>query len=620
MKNAIIFSISLLAIFAFSQPRPNVTDISGRVMDQTTSQAIVGARVMIKNSNLTAITDTSGRFMITTDLERAVLVVSHLGHFEREIMWEGQQHLNIFLKRNNNTTDLVDVNDFHQPHRVQEAGISDLSLASGLLRVKAQGQRPYQDWTTTQAEDYSYIQENIFRSAETNPTSTFSIDVDHASYSNIRRFLNLGKRPPIDAVRIEEMINYFHYDYPDPASQHPLRIYSEMAPCPWNKDHRLLHVGLKSKSLKLDDLPASNLVFLIDVSGSMASPRKLPLVKKSFELLLDQMRPHDRVAIVTYAGSSGVLLPSTAASEKGEIRAALEQLTPGGSTAGAQGILTAYQVAQSNFIERGNNRIILATDGDFNIGVSSDVALIRLIEKKRSTGIYLSILGFGMGNYKDAKMQKLAQHGNGNHHYVDQWSEAKKVFVHEFSGSIYTVAKDVKIQIEFNPDQVAGYRLVGYENRLLDHADFENDRKDAGEIGAGHQVTALYEIIPADVSSELVHGHTLKYQKRPVDDQRQDEWMTVKLRYKNTDDDQGQEIHQIIKDHKAGPTSQSFNWSAAVAAYGMMLRNSEFSGSADLDLVLKLARQGKGQDPHGYRAEFINLVQDGEDQLLVERE
>jgi Ca-activated chloride channel family protein len=397
-------------------------------------------------------------------------------------------------------------------------------------------------------EAYSMICDNAFLRATDEPLSTFSIDVDRAAYSNMRRYLQSGQKPPVDAIRIEEMINYFDYDYPQPEDK-PFSITTEMHPCPWAPDHQLLHIGLQGKQMETASVPASNLVFLVDVSGSMQDENKLPLVIRSLQLLVDQLREQDRIAIAVYAGAAGLVLPGTSGARKGEIKDALERLRAGGSTAGAAGIELAYETARANFIKQGNNRVILATDGDFNVGVSNNSDLVRMIEQERESGIFLTVLGFGMGNYKDDRMQQLADHGNGNHSYIDNINEARKIFVHEFSGTLFTIAKDVKIQVEFNPAKVQSYRLIGYENRLLAAQDFNDDQKDAGEIGAGHTVTALYEIIPVGVqdpfSKPIDH---LKYQH--VTDQNTntltDEWLTIKFRYKAPDGVKSKLIEQAL--------------------------------------------------------------------------
>lgn len=462
-------------------------------------------------------------------------------------------------------------------------------------------------------EDYDNIVENTFLSATKEPLSTFSIDVDEASYSNVRRYLENGSIPPAGAVRIEEMINYFDYDYPRPANGDPFTVNTEMSECPWNPQHRLIHVGLQGKEIPIDNLPASNLVFLIDVSGSMDEPNKLPLVKASLNMLTDQLREKDKVAIVVYAGNAGLVLPSASGLKKTAIRDAINNLDAGGSTAGGEGIRLAYKIAKNNFISDGNNRIILATDGDFNVGVSSDDDLVRLIEQERKSGVFLSVLGFGMGNYKDNKMQQLADKGNGNHSYIDNINEAKKVLVSEFGSTLFTIAKDVKIQIEFNPAKVQAYRLVGYENRMLAAEDFNDDAKDAGELGSGHTVTALYEVIPIGVRDSFTREvDPLKYQSNEKYVlKNSEEIMTIKLRYKKPKEETSQLITHPVMDHHTGlaGSSDNFRFSAAVAEFGLMLRNSTYKQQSSYQQVISLARSAKGNDKQGYRGEFIRLVE-----------
>jgi Ca-activated chloride channel family protein len=463
-------------------------------------------------------------------------------------------------------------------------------------------------------EDYDHIVENRFLAATQNPLSTFSIDVDEAAYSNIRRYINNGSIPPAGAVRIEEMINYFDYSYPQPRNDEPFSVNTELSECPWSPQHRLVHIGLQGKEIVLQNLPNANIVFLIDVSGSMEEPNKLPLVKASMNLLVDQLRADDKVAIVVYAGSAGLVLPATSGANKTSIKEAIDNLQAGGSTAGGEGIQLAYKVARENFIKGGNNRIILATDGDFNVGISSDDELVSLIEKERKSGVFLSVLGYGMGNYKDNKMQQLADKGNGNHSYIDNINEALKVLVSEFGSTLFTIAKDVKIQIEFNPAKVQAYRLIGYENRVMAAEDFNDDKKDAGELGSGHTVTALYEVIPAGVQSEFIGKvDELKYQpvKNSTTASGGSELMTIKLRYKKPEEEISKLIvHPITDSHIAlAGTSDNFRFSAAVASFGMLLRNSEFKQNASFQQVVSLAKGAKGADTNGYRQEFINLVQ-----------
>jgi Ca-activated chloride channel family protein len=460
-------------------------------------------------------------------------------------------------------------------------------------------------------EAYDRIEDNPFRLVTKEPLSTFSIDVDTASYANVRRFLNGGSLPPRDAVRIEELINYFRFDYARPVKDAPFSVATELAPCPWNARHRLALVGLQARPLDSDSVPARNLVFLLDVSGSMASPDKLPLVRTAMRMLVDTLTAQDRIAIVVYAGASGVVLPATSGAHKERIHEAIARLEAGGSTNGASGIALAYQVAQEHFVKGGINRVILATDGDFNVGVTSQGDLIRLIEEKRAGGVFLSVLGVGTGNVKDSTMEKLADKGNGNYAYLDSLHEARKVLVHEAGATLVTVAKDVKIQVEFNPVHVAAYRLIGYENRVLRNEDFNDDRKDAGEIGAGHTVTALYEVVPAGVDIDIPGVDPLKYQRpsAPAPGAPRDELMTVKLRYKAPDADQSRLIAVAVKNHVDQLSSNNIGFAAAVAQFGMLLRQSEHRGSASYAEAASAARRYRGADADGYRAEFVRLVE-----------
>lgn len=460
-------------------------------------------------------------------------------------------------------------------------------------------------------EEYDRIYENQFLKVTDKPLSTFSIDVDAASYSNMRRFLMNNSLPPKDAVRIEEMINYFTYTYKAPKNGDPFSITTEMGPCPWNNKHKLVHIGLQGMKVETDSLPPSNLVFLLDVSGSMNSPNKLPLLKMAFKMLVKNLRKQDKVAITVYAGAAGLVLPSTSGDKRHEIISALEKLQAGGSTAGGAGIKLAYKTAKENFLPDGNNRVILATDGDFNVGASSDAELVRMIEEKRKEGIFLTVLGFGTGNYKDSKMEKLADKGNGNYAYIDNLLEAKKVFVSEMGGTLLTIAKDVKIQVEFNPTRVQAYRLIGYENRKLKDEDFNDDKKDAGELGAGHSVTALYEIIPHGVKADLPNIDKLKYQSHKVISSAKttSELLTVKFRYKPPKEDTSKLIVKTLKDKTSKKASQNLQFSAAVAGFGMLLRDSEYKGKLTYEEIIEMAKVAKGKDSNGYRAEFIKLVE-----------
>jgi Ca-activated chloride channel family protein len=438
-----------------------------------------------------------------------------------------------------------------------------------------------------------------------------SIDVDKAGYSNVRRMINNGQEIPVDAVKIEEMINYFNYDYAPPTDDKPFAVHSEFVETPWNQETQLVRIGLKGKELSADELPTSNLTFLIDVSGSMSSPNKLPLLRSAFKVLVDKLRKEDTVSIVVYAGAAGVVLEPTSGDKKQEIMNAINNLNAGGSTAGGQGIELAYKIAQTHFIKKGNNRVILATDGDFNVGQSGDKAMQTLIEEKRETGVFLTCLGFGMGNYKDSKLETLADKGNGNHAYIDTMQEAHKFLGKEFGGTLYTIAKDVKIQVEFNPALVKSYRLIGYENRLLANEDFANDQKDAGEIGSGHTVTALYEIVPVNSPYNPVPDTTLKYQKSDKSTAvTSDELLTVKFRYKAPQGTQSKLFSEIVYNtvKSIDQASEDVKFISAVAMFGMQLRDSEFVKSTTQQDVLALAQLGRGEDEDGYRAEFIRLV------------
>ncbi|MCW5203262.1 VWA domain-containing protein [Desulfobulbus sp. US4] len=477
--------------------------------------------------------------------------------------------------------------------------------------------QPQPEWNT---ESYNALQENGFISTVNDPLSTFSIDVDTASYSNVRRFINEGRLPPKGAVRIEEMINYFSYDYPQPDAEHPFSVTTEVGPCPWNNSRKLVRIGLKAKDIDKKDLPPSNLVFLIDVSGSMSAPNKLPLLQKSMKMLVKQMGRNDRISIVVYAGHDHVILPPTAGSEQQKIIAAIEALGAGGSTHASSGITTAYQLAEQAFLPNGNNRIVLASDGDFNVGTTSRGELQKLVEEKRKSGIHLTVLGFGMGNYHDDTMEILADKGNGNYAYIDSLLEAKKVMVKEMSGTLFALAGDVKIQVEFNPKKVGAYRLIGYENRALADEDFNDDKKDAGEIGVGHRVTALYELIPTGAAGQP-SVDPLKYQKAEQSSETQyaDELMTVKLRYKPLQTSESVLLSTVVKDNKLAleDTGNDFRFAASVAGFGMLLSNSDHADGVGWPQILTLAKGAKGTDEEGYRAEFIRLVETAE--ILAEK-
>lgn len=617
MKKLILLCASALLLFV-SSLQAQFT-VSGIVQDDS-GQPLIGASVLVKGTTTGTVTDVDGSFSITMPDSTYTLVINYTGFHSQEVKVKSSEKLQITL-----STDMLELEEVvvtglgRRSKKADRAAIrirGNSSISGQVMSTMpyAPPAKPYSEsHPPFNTEDYDVIQENRFFEATQNPLSTFSIDVDAASYSNIRRFIQQqGQIPPKDAVRIEEMVNYFDYEYPQPQGEHPFEVITEISECPWQPQHRLVHIGLQGKKIATENLPASNLVFLIDVSGSMQDANKLPLVQASMKLLTDQLREQDRVAIVVYAGAAGLVLPPTSGKDKQKIKEAIDNLEAGGSTAGGAGIMLAYKTARENFVEGGNNRVILATDGDFNVGASSDADMVRLIEKERESGVFLTVLGYGMGNYKDNKMQQLADKGNGNHAYIDNMSEAKKVLVSEFGGTIFTIAKDVKIQIEFNPAKVQGYRLIGYENRMLNKEDFNDDKKDAGELGAGHTVTALYEIIPTGVKSEfLAKVDDLKYQQNEskiVNNSK--ELFTIKLRYKKPDGNKSQLIEQAVIDQNVqlAKASDNFRWSAAVAEFGMLLRESEFKGEATYEDCKKLAESAKGKDANGYRRELIDMV------------
>ena len=607
----------ILASLFFSLGSSQVEEkiaIKGKVYSAADNSSLPGVNVLVKGTQIGVVTDINGAYSLEVPISKKILVFSSIGFETREVKIGGRQEIDIYLKTD--TQQLSEVVITEKPKKNKrwfdksESKLRTMDMASSGVGYAYEEDS---DWIRNHnTEEYATVHENIFLSPGNNPLSTFSIDVDAASYSNMRRFLNNGQKPPIDAVRIEEMVNYFNYDYKQPKGDAPFSINTEISQAPWNTQHKLVHIGLQGKKIATENLPASNLVFLIDVSGSMSSHNKLPLLKSGYKMLVDQLRPQDRVAIVVYAGAAGKVLPSTPGSQKETILGALDKLQAGGSTAGGAGIKLAYEIAKRNFVEDGNNRIVLATDGDFNIGASSNGEMERLIEEKRKSGIYLTVLGFGMGNYKDSKMEILADKGNGNYAYIDTMKEAKKVLVNEFGGTLFTIAKDVKIQVEFNPEKVQAYRLIGYENRKLNNEDFNDDKKDAGELGSGHTVTALYEIIPAGVESNFIKSvDKLKYQKQKgASSSFGKEIMNLKLRYKKPDEAKSQLIEQALIDNAIAldKTSDNFQWSSAVASFGMLLRDSEFKGNSSREQILQLANNAKGKDENGYRAEFIQLV------------
>jgi Ca-activated chloride channel homolog len=605
MKKTLLFIAIAMVLLSGSFART----INGFVTDNG-GTALPGVNIVVKGTATGAISDVNGYFTINVPEGKVLLVFSYIGYKQQEVEIKDSKALAIVMEEDVVRLEEVVVTGYAAQKRACITG----SVASVSRNSPAHDRRAnsyYQPSPDYNTEGYSAIHENGYKNPLNDPLSTFSIDVDAASYSNVRRFINEGQKVVPDAVRIEEMINYFDYDYPQPHDGNPFAIVHELGTCPWNKDNLLLHIGLQGIKMQTNEIPASNLVFLLDVSGSMDQPNKLPLLVKAMKMLVGQLWAKDRVAIVVYAGSSGMVLPSTPGNQKEKIISALDRLQAGGSTAGSAGLKLAYEVAEENFMEEGNNRIILATDGDFNVGPSSNAEMERMIEKYRDRGIFISVCGFGMGNYKDDKMEIIADKGNGNYSYIDNLMEAKKVFVNEFSSTLYTIAKDVKIQIEFNPAIVKEYRLVGYENRLLNEEDFENDKKDAGELGAGHTVTALYEIVTTGRHTDYVRK--LKYQSNEVIPAvpQTAELATIKFRYKKPDRDKSILMTEVIPQlaEPVSETSDNFRFSAAVAGFGMLLRNSEYKGTINYDQVLTLARGAKGYDRDGYRAEFIRLVE-----------
>ncbi len=623
MKTIVSFiSVIVLSLVLMAAGPSRV--ITGAVTDDN-GYALIGASVMVKGTSQGTVTDINGEYSISIGEKAKILVFSFIGM--------GTQEVQI------GTSNVIDVQMYTSMDALEEVvvigyGEASMDMTSSTVltgysrigktrkggREKKDMAAPgmwgsgtyYEGQPQHNTEAYATIHENGFKDVRHNPLSTFSIDVDKASYANVRRFINMGQKPPVDAVRVEEMINYFSYDYPQPDGEHPFTVSHELSVCPWNSSHQLLHIGLQGKDIDKENLPPSNLVFLLDVSGSMSDHTKLPLLKSAFRLLVKELRPEDRVAIVVYAGAAGVVLESTPGTEKDKILRSLDKLSAGGSTAGGAGLKLAYKIAQQNFAKEGNNRIILATDGDFNIGASSDAEMERMIETEREKGVFMTVLGFGMGNYKDSKMETIADKGNGNYAYIDNIQEANKVFVSEFGGTLFTIAKDVKFQIEFNPERVKSYRLVGYENRLLNDEDFNDDTKDAGEMGAGHTVTALYEIVPAGSEESYVSIDPLKYQSNrdKMIARNTNELMTIKLRYKKPDGIKSTLYEIPVNDRvkKLEKTSENFRFAAAVAQYGMILRGSDYLKQGSIEDVLSQARAARGADTEGYRGEFIKLV------------
>jgi len=577
----------------------------GVVMDKDNNRPLPGVSIFIKGTKTGMASMPDGSFTFTRPKGAFTLVAQYIGYQVLERTFKASDSVYVLLLSQS------------------KQALNEVIVIGGTARQKKESVGAVYSYAPLRMEDentneFKGIRENGFLNTSKSPLSTFSADVDRASYSLVRTNLNSGQLLKPNAVRIEELINYFDYNYPAPVNNDPVAIYADLAICPWNKEHQLVRIGLQGKKIPVDKLPASNLVFLLDVSGSMYPANKLPLVKQAFKALVQQLREEDRVAIVVYAGAAGLVLPSTSGKEKTKIIDALENLTAGGSTAGGAGIKLAYRTATDHFIKKGNNRVILATDGDFNVGLSSEEDLQDLIEREREKGISLSVLGFGMGNYKDNRLETLADKGNGNYAYIDNFEEARRTFVTEFGGTLFTIAKDVKLQVEFNPKFVQSYRLVGYENRLLNDEDFNDDKKDAGDMGSGHTVTALYELVPVGAREGSVDP--LKYQNPvPVTyKSSSNELLTVKMRYKEPDGDKSKLLEKVLlpgaKSIDNAP--EDFRLAASVAQFGMLLRSSPYKGASTYDSALKLANGARGKDPEGYRAEYIQLLKKA--QLLQE--
>ncbi len=608
--------------------------ITGQVVDDQ-GTLLPGAYISIKGTKKYVTSDLDGKFSMSVNIG-ATLTVSYIGYQTKEVVVGKENHYSIQLNAEAKVLDEVVITQgYRLVSKKTSVSATSVAVTSKIVENRPnanvmntlQGQIAGVSFPTYDSklelkdkkginsnpdESYGALIENVFESPRANPLSTFSIDVDNASYTNIRRMINNGQNVPKDAVRIEEMINFFKYNYAQPTGEHPFAIHTEYSACPWNTNSKLLRIALQGKTLESDLLPPSNLVFLIDVSGSMGAANKLPLVIQSLKALTSQLRENDRIAIVVYAGAAGLVLPSTAGNQKDKIIPALDHLSAGGSTAGGAGIELAYKVAQENFIQGGNNRVVLATDGDFNVGYNSSSDLGQLIEEKRKTGVFLTCLGFGMGNYKDTTLETLANKGNGNYAYIDTLQEANRFLVKEFKGTMFAIAKDVKIQIEFNPSLVKAYRLIGYENRKLRPEDFKNDAIDAGELGSGHTVTAFYEIIPTGIESNLfVATDDLKYTPKVAPDaQLNSELATVKFRYKKPDGDRSTEMTRVIQNIEVGALNASpdFRFAAAVAWFGLYLRDSKLIQNKSITDIENLANTAIGQDKEGYRYELIRLV------------
>ena len=611
-----IFAFIVLLLTLGSSGLAQQRTITGTVKDADSKAVLSGVEISVQGKNTATLTDNNGAYSIKVE-DSDVLLFKFLGFETQKIKVGKKKKIDVLLKAESHNLEEIVVLGYESQAKQVPTVMSTAQVRGRVAGIYIQP-RPQQN------EEYQRFEENGFISPTKEALSTFAVDVDAASYSNVRRIINSGQLPQKDAVRVEEMINYFQYDLKAPTNGDPVKIYTELTTAPWNKEHQLMRIALKAKDIPKGGLKPSNLVFLIDVSGSMMANNKLPLVQSSLKLLVDQLRPEDKVAIVTYAGSAGVPLESTKGDQKMKIKTAIDELVAGGSTAGAAGIKKAYQIARQNFIKGGNNRIILASDGDFNVGESSNEAMEDLIAKERESGVHLTVLGYGMGNLKDSKMETLANKGHGNYAYIDNISEARKAMVTEFGATLFTVAKDVKIQVEFNPAYVQGYRLVGYENRLLEAEDFNNDAKLGGDMGVGHTVTAIYEIIPVGVKSSIIGTvDPLKYQNndKPNVGSKNGELATVKFRYKDPESDKSQ-LQQTIVTNVAKPldaVSEDFRFATAVAEFGMLLRNSDYKQNSSFESLVARAKAAKGKDDEGYRAEFIRLAENSKSILDTEK-
>ena len=611
-----IYLIMLLISLAGFRTGSN-RNISGTVYSLDDKKPIAGVSVQVEGTNAYARSDKDGNYKINVPESKNGLLFSQIGYLTQKIKIGRQNRVDVWLKTSDVSLNEVVVTGYQtqQKRSMTTSAVTTIhGLQGKVAGIMIRGTGSYNDQDN---ESYKGVAENRFTDPRQVPLSTFAVDVDAASYSNVRRFINSGQLPPKDAVRIEEMVNYFKYDLQPPVNDDPVAIHTELSSAPWNPQHRLLRIGLKAKMIETAKLPPSNLVFLIDVSGSMSGSNRLPLVKASLKLLVDQLRNTDHVAIVTYAGAAGLKLASTPGDQKIKIKEAIETLDAGGSTAGGAGLKLAYSIAKENFIKKGNNRIVLASDGDFNVGASSDQDMEQLIVKEQQSGISLSVFGFGMGNLKDSKMETIADKGHGNYAYIDNISEARKAMVTEFGGTLFTVAKDVKLQIEFNPALVQAYRLVGYENRLMEKEDFNNDQKIGGDMGVGHTVTALYEIIPAGIKdSFLTSVDPLKYQKIPEAKvlNGSSEMITIKFRYKNPDSNKSKMKSAVVNDTPLALklTSNDFRFSSAVAELGMLLRGSDFKQQSNFKQLIARAKGALGEDRERYRSEFISMAENAE--------